>query len=290
MLGRQAGAPALGLDSNIVRRGMRTGVRDVAPRAPSPRRSRGGSMSRTTLRPTVAALSLIIAVARSPWCSRQAQPAPRPTATGASTSSAAAPGPSPPRAPTRRHPADGSVEGWRFAVGRGERLAHPRASATFDAALRRHRRRVRQEARRASSSTTAAPPTPRTAPRPRPRPASAPSCAPAATSAEVLAAVAERARPRRASSAPSTATPPPAAAARSRRSAPRPRPPTPRCSWHAATPSAARQRRVGAAPAKDSGSDSNVLTYGGDRRGAGRGDRARPRWSPPPRRPLTRRP
>ena len=175
MLGRQAGAPALGLDSNIVRRGMRTGVRDVAPRAPSPRRSRGGSMSRTTLRPTLAALSLIIAVVAAVVLPAGAAERRGLPLLGLLPAAPAARGPSPPRArpgrPRRTAPSRAGASQWRR-----ERPARtPRATATFDDTLRRPppprpgKKRVGvviDYGRAADAEDGAAPP---------PRPASAPS-------------------------------------------------------------------------------------------------------------------
>jgi hypothetical protein len=88
-------------------------------------------MSRTTLRPTVAALSLIIAVVAAVVLPAGAASAAAYRYWGffqlqGSTWAFATKG------PDQVTPPDGSVEGWRFAVAGESDSRTPRASATFD--------------------------------------------------------------------------------------------------------------------------------------------------------------
>ena len=79
------------------------------------------------------------------------------------------------KGPDQTIPADGSVEGWRFAVGDESRHAVPRAVLTFDA-LCAATPQVPATSASASSSTSAAPPMPRRLP-PRPSPRRSAPCA-----------------------------------------------------------------------------------------------------------------
>lgn len=214
-------------------------------------------MSRTTLRPTVAALSLIIAVVAAVVLPAGAASAAAYRYWGffqlqGSTWAFATKG------PDQVTPPDGSVEGWRFAVAGESDSRTPRASATFDqlcgsTAAESGKKRVGLvidygRAADAEEGTTPPAPTGKCA-----------VVAPAATSAEVLAAVAtvraEKGLVCAVDSHPATGC-----GGEVKEVSPEAKAADTPVQLAAATPSAGASAS-GAAPATDSGSDSNVMTY-----------------------------
>ena len=95
------------------------------------------------------------------------------------------------KGPDQTKPADGSVEGWRHAVGEEGSTRTPRVKVTFDDVCGDTNAKSGEKRVRAWSSTTAGWPTPRMARSHLHRSASAPRCPTAATGAEVLADVAD---------------------------------------------------------------------------------------------------